>query len=167
MIEQRNQFPQLLKSLGLTRLWVELGVARGDYSRELALQRPAGCSQVAIDAWAGDRGHDAAEYDRARSVLSPLGVVVLQARFENAVGMFADGSFDFVYIDGYAHTGQNNGQTLDQWWPKIAKGGIMAGHDYCSAWPHTVTAVDEFAAKMGLEVTVVAGDQYPSWYVIC
>lgn len=27
--------------------------------------------------------------------------------------------FDFVYIDGYAHTGEENGKTIIDWWRKV------------------------------------------------
>jgi len=71
---------------------------------------------------------------------------------------------DFVYVDGYAHTGQEGGRTLDQWWAKVRPGGIMAGHDYHEQWPLTVQAVNQFAARIGLAVHLTHEDEFPSWY---
>ncbi len=88
--------------------------------------------------------------------------------FAEALPHFADGSLDFIYIDGYAHTGQESGGTLRDWWPKLRAGGVFAGHDYCARYQPTCDAVDAFVAANGLtlHVTETGGDSFPSWWVI-
>ena len=48
-----------------------------------------------------------------------------------AAERFEDGSLSFVFIDG-AHEHGAVAQDLEAWWPKVAVGGIFAGHDYTS-----------------------------------
>jgi hypothetical protein len=92
--------------------------------------------------------------------------------FSDAIAHFPDSFFDFIYIDAYAHEGQQGGKLLDDWWPKLKTGGIFSGHDYDPAWPLTVAAVNAFAKKTGRRVTVFPGvtthnreDAYASWFI--
>jgi hypothetical protein len=91
-------------------------------------------------------------------------------RFDEAVSLFPDEYFDFVYVDGYAHTGEENGQTFEDWWPKLKPGGLFAGDDYAPCWPKVVEAVDRFAASKNLKLMLLEPAQqgnkhppYPSW----
>ena len=92
--------------------------------------------------------------------------VIIRDMFENAVKLFNDEMFDFVYVDGFAHTGQDNGTTLYQWWSKVKQNGIFAGHDYHPKWPKNVEWVDKFADEYNLDLLFTDSDQYPSWYAI-
>lgn len=149
---------------------VELGVATGQFSKRL-LNTGQFNILYSIDAWAGG-SHDLSEMKQAQQALDPFGErsVIIRARFDEAVSLFEEEFFDFIYIDGFAHTGQEEGQTLRQWWPKLKPGGLFAGDDYSPSWPLTVKAVDEFAA--GRTVGVFESkclhsvwDQSPSWYL--
>ena len=42
---------------------------------------------------------------------------------------FPDRSFEYVYIDG-SHEYQDVLDDCNAWWPKVAKNGILAGHDW-------------------------------------
>jgi len=55
---------------------------------------------------------------------------------------FADESVDFVFVDA-DHTYEGCKRDIQAWWPKVKKGGLMAGHDYNVKWPGVVIAVDE------------------------
>lgn len=144
---------------------VELGVASGDYSESI-LRNPAVTRLYSVDRW-GDH-HNWAEYQRACNRLSVFGPrsVIVRDTFEGAACGFADASLDFVYIDGYAHTGQESGKTLADWWPKLKPGGVFAGHDYCSQYPATMSAVDAFCAKHDLYLHIISGDALASWATI-
>lgn len=89
----------------------------------------------------------------------------MQATFEVALRVFADASLDLIYIDGYAHTGQEGGKTLDDWWPKLKRGGIFAGHDYHKTYQPTMDAVDAFMLKHKMPFSLTDGDELPSWWV--
>ncbi len=144
-IHRRNELPALLIHLDLLGTGIELGVARATFSHHIL----ANCAirrLYSVDAWAGDRGHDITQCDVSPRRLSRFGArsIVLRAKFEEALSLFDDASLDFVYIDGYAHTGNAEGQTLSDWWPKVKPGGIFAGHDYSPKWAKNIVAVDAF-----------------------
>lgn len=164
----RIELTRLLASDGLG---VEIGVAGGLFSD--AILRYSELKRLySIDAWADH--HDDDEYLTCVRRLRKFGTrsVVMRMLFDDALMHFPDDSMDFVYIDAYAHTGQQDGKLLDDWWPKLKKGGLFSGHDYDDAWPLTVKAVDAFCARQGLKVAVVSPDfdqpfneKYASWYV--
>lgn len=154
---------------------IELGVAEGSFSEQI-LRRMEDTQfyLYSVDAWAGDRGHNTNEYQRAVLRLEPWkrSNTILKMFFNDALALFEDGYFDFIYVDGYAHTGENKGRYFEDWWPKLKKGGIMAGDDYHSDWPAVVKHVDRFAGKMERELCVIPNlaqvdkwSKYPTWFL--
>ena len=143
-MKSREQFGSLLNKLQLNGYGAKLGVARGFFSTTL-LKTSNLKILFSIDRW-NDR-HDYKEYLQASKVLSSFRErsVIIKLPFEEAVHLFANESFDFIYIDGYANTGQDEGRILREWWPKVKIGGIFAGHDYSTSWPKTIEEVDKFA----------------------
>jgi hypothetical protein len=65
-----------------------------------------------------------------------------------AAPAFHDESLDFVFIDA-AHSFEAVTKDLDAWWPKLRRGGLIAGHDYTYS-PSVREAVDAFVAQRGL-----------------
>ena len=114
--------------------------------------------------------HDTEEYKEA---LSRIGLFsnykLLRMRFDEAYDLFEDESLDFVYIDGYAHNGEEGGKTIFDWSKKVKVGGIISGDDYHNDWPLVVESVDEFVDLSGFDLyltTNVEDDpycMYPSW----
>lgn len=143
----------------------ELGVAAGEYSAIL-LERGRVDVLYSIDRWADH--HDEAEMRIAQERLAKFQSRsrIIRATFADAVKDFDDEMFDFLYIDGYAHTGQDGGRTLRDWWPKLRSGGIFAGHDYSPQFQPTIDAVDAFAAEHGLTIRLTMDDALPSWWTI-
>ena len=152
---------------------IELGVAEAFLS-ERFLEQKVLSHLYSIDMYAGDRGHDNEQYFRAISRLMPFreSNTLIKLRFDEAVNLFPDQYFDFIYVDGYAHTGEEFGRTFSDFYPKLKPGGIMAGDDYCPEWPLVVDAVDRFLAVEGLALNIidcredVAYSKYPTWYTI-
>jgi hypothetical protein len=71
-----------------------------------------------------------------------------------AVGMFAEGSLDFVFIDGN-HSYEFVREDIASWFPIIKGNGLFSGHDYGNEeFPGVKRAVDEFARSKGLRVKV-------------
>jgi hypothetical protein len=145
----------------------ELGVAAGAFSKAI-LGNPQVGRLYAIDRWSDHHGLQ--EHKAAAEVLAEAGAgrcVVLRASFHEVLPLFEDESLDFIYVDGYAHTGQEGGRTLWEWWPKLKPGGIMAGHDYCERYRPTMDAVDQFVLAQNLQFSVTCGGEtYPSWWVL-
>jgi predicted O-methyltransferase YrrM len=71
---------------------------------------------------------------------------------------------DFVYIDGN-HRYEYVKKDMELYFPKLKKGGILAGHDIenatCPEHDGLVTAVIEFALKNGLQLYIRA----PDWII--
>lgn len=144
---------------------IELGVAKGAFACAMLRRRPD-LNYLGIDRWAGDRGHDDQEYQMARREIELHGGQVERASFEDAVRRQFANSADLVYVDGYAHTGQQNGKILDDWWSIVKTGGLFAGHDYdLKVWPHTYKAVRYFAGDRGLTVEDIPDLPYASWKI--
>lgn len=149
---------------------VELGVAAGVYSAQLLCVHP-GLQLWMVDRW--DDHHDEAEMRRAAAAVKFAGSRARVCR-RTFTQFLADwqtagaSGFDIVYLDGYAHTGQDNGASLEIACALTRPGGILAGHDYDPAWPACMEAVDAFLSTRGwTERLHVCGqsDQYKSWYV--
>jgi SAM-dependent methyltransferase len=69
---------------------------------------------------------------------------------EQAATLFADGSIDFVFLDG-DHGYEAVLRDLCAWYPKVRPGGHLAGHDYDNPqFPGVRRAVDEFFHDNGL-----------------
>lgn len=156
---------------GHNNIGIELGVAEGIFSERMAKSGKF-ARIIGIDMYSDS--HDTKQYKRA---LSRLGVLsdykILRMRFDEAIDLFDDESIDFIYIDGYAHGGEEGGETIFEWYGKVRVGGIIAGDDYHSDWPLVCLAVDEFARQVNSELLVTGkleyGNQYckyPTWAVV-
>jgi predicted O-methyltransferase YrrM len=145
-------------------IMVELGVAAGNFAVELMSQNPH-ATYVGVDRWSDH--HDERERVTANQRINQLGGIALRSTFADALWHFLDQSLDMVYVDGYAHTGQDGGKTLADWWPKVKSGGIFAGHDYDNThYPQTVQVVDSFMAQHGLTLHIINEKPHASWWVV-
>ena len=83
----------------------------------------------------------------------------------DAVGRFELGSVDLVFIDGN-HTFKYVKQDIEDWYPIVSKGGILAGHDYYPSgrthhYRQVGKAVEQFCKKNEIEL-LTARDHV--WY---
>jgi hypothetical protein len=127
--------------------WGEINTNNDDYyEREFDGQNWDEIKQQAIKnvAWAADR------------------VRVYQGTSEGASEYF-DEKFDVVFIDA-DHTYEACAKDIGLWWPKVADGGYLGGHDYRTDKEGfgVIEAVNEFAEETGLEV--VLGENY-TWFI--
>jgi FkbM family methyltransferase len=168
--KRRDQVAVLFRKNGIG---VELGVAAGDFSERILKHDHIG-HLFSIDMWAGDRGHGIEQYREAIVRLDPYRArnTILRMRFDEALPLFDNESLDFIYVDGYAHDGEMNGQTFRDWFPKLRRGGIIAGDDYSPEWPLVIAAVNAFAGENHLEVHVIDchedtwNSKYPTWFAL-
>ncbi len=167
---QRGDVAKLLPAGGIG---VELGVAAGGFSERI-LKLSKLDYLYSIDMWA-DRGHDINEYRAAFRKLDSFRArsSMLRMRFDEALPLFPDAYFDFIYVDGYAHTGEDGGRTFRDWYPKLKPGGIFAGDDYHPQWPLTVAEVNKFIAANNLKLYVINctpeedwASKYPTWFAV-
>jgi len=142
-----------LLSCNKGNIGVELGVAKGIFSSRM-VDSGYFSSFIGIDMY-GDTYHDVGEYKEA---LGRIGLFsnykLLRMTFDEAYDLFEDESLDFIYIDGYAHNGEDSGD------------------DYHDDWPLVKEAVNEFVKSSGfiLNLTSKIEDNpycnYPSWGVV-
>jgi hypothetical protein len=82
----------------------------------------------------------------------------------NAIQNYEDETFDFIYIDA-CHLYESVLWDMENYFPKLKKGGILGGHDYfdCPGFG-VIRAVDEFCLKYGYEITfLVESSQSGDW----
>jgi hypothetical protein len=179
VLDHKDKFAGLKSRWELTKLVrpngiaAELGVANGVFS-DLILKKSNIDYLYSIDMY-GDRKHTIDQYKvaLAQLVAHRKRNCILKMKFDEALSLFPDKYFDFIYIDGFAAKGQDGGSALHDWYPKIKDGGVFAGHDYADKWPMTVKAVDDFAAEYKLTIHTVGGtddpedeqNRYASWFL--
>lgn len=86
-------------------------------------------------------------YDIAKDILKPFEdrIRFITKPSVKAAHKFDDGYFDYVYIDA-GHTYEDVLSDIQAWWPKVMRGGMLAGHD---SWKKEVKAAvtDYFEPK--------------------
>jgi trans-aconitate methyltransferase len=154
-------------------LLLELGVAAGKLAELLADRNPR-MRYLGIDRWSDH--HDEAEMwqacERIKKHLTEDAFQLVRSTFADWLPLVPNNYADLIYIDGYAHTGQEGGQTMRDWWPKLKPGGIFAGHDYDREYyPQTFCAVNNFVLEMDqagirLYLNVIDEKPHPSWWIV-
>jgi predicted O-methyltransferase YrrM len=80
---------------------------------------------------------------------------------DDAVELFVDETFDFIFIDGL-HTYEQLTKDCANYYSKLKSGGIFAGHDF-TAIEGVNRAAKEFSAQVGREIHFTEKDV---WYWI-
>ena len=149
---------------------LELGVASGIFTKNVN-DRTQFAKYIGVDAFIG---HHSEEFLEATKVYADIeGACLVRSSFEEYSKVALSESYDFIYIDGFAHTGEEGGKTISDFWSKLRIGGVMAGDDYHSHWPLVQWAVADFANKTGSQILltkkpsdIIGYNAYPSWLVI-
>ena len=130
---------------------VELGAWKGRSSAFLVVEAKNKSQDIQIhivDTWLGSGEHAAGMtdglYEKFIANMSPLNGHYQAHRMttDKAASLFEDSSLDGVFIDA-DHTYEAVKKDIQNWLPKVRKGGILAGHDYIHTWPGVVQAVNE------------------------
>ena len=154
---------------GSENMGIELGVAKGNFSKHMIDSKKLKLF-FGVDSYSDF--HDVSEYKEAiQNIGLEKPYKLLRMSFDEALGLFEDNYFDFIYIDGFAHTGEEGGRTLCNWYKKLKIGGVISGDDYHADWPLVLWAVNHFTVQTGsiLKVTekteTIGYALYPSWYI--
>lgn len=178
----REFLPLLINSLKLTGTGVEVGTADGKFSNTIL--RYSNLSLLySIDLWEyidqniyQDAINDSQEGHNNRFLTAVNQLkkyesrsAIIKTSSEKAAQIFTNNVLDFVFIDAN-HCYQYCKQDLELWWPKIRKGGVLAGHDYVNGTFNKTAfgvkqAVDEFFLNKNQKINITQ-EKWPSWYVI-
>lgn len=169
--EEMNRFQIVDLLKGDNLIGLELGVAEGIFSGKM-LKSKKFTKYFGIDRYSDH--HDIKEY---RRVIKDLAMqypsyTLIRCDFDDALDIFPENFFDFIYVDGYAHTGENAGETIQSWYPKLKVGGLMAGDDYHDDWPLVKLIVEHVVEQLNVNLMVlekVSKEKYcmyPSWAFI-
>lgn len=172
---------KLLRRLPRNAVVAEVGVFQGDFSRmilDFAAPRQLHCidpwkyqpESAFADALYGGQAGSQLHMDRIfQRVIERFQADIMQARVvvhrsssAEAAARFAQGFFDWVYIDGN-HTYEYVWDDLCNFAPKIKPGGFLAGDDYATPgwWQDGVTrAVDEFLQRGRAKSIHIEGSQF-------
>ena len=141
----------------------EIGVARGINSenilKELNIEK-----LYLIDVWdnyiGGEyKGPMETNYNLTlKKFRNDKRVKIIKDFSSNVVKNIKDDSLDFVYIDGN-HIYKYVYQDIEGWFPKIKKGGVIAGHDVFNG-PEVLEAVKDFCSKN----KIIFNIELPDWW---
>ena len=163
IIETRIDLPSLV--LEKNPIGVELGVARGIFSKKI-INKYNFKTFYMIHRWRSIKSISRyLKLIKYSNQITKTEVITLRGMFNEFVSSFSDNFFDFIYIDGCAHTGQKKGQTIRDWLPKIKDNGVICGHDYCEEYPKTKHYVDLIGEENNFNINVIGNtDGHASWY---
>ena len=88
--------------------------------------------------------------------------------FKEALKVFPDNSIDFIYFDGFAHTGQNYGETIYVCYKKMKPNTIISGDDYYAKCKINKFIIDEFSKKNNFDLLITdtrENHKFSSWII--
>jgi predicted O-methyltransferase YrrM len=152
----RDMLGELFFELGY-KVGAEIGVQAGIFSAVLCKAIP-GLKLYCVDPWTpfsittSDQAKQDKYFEHAEKLLSPYNVEFIKKTSMEAVKSFADGSLDFVYIDGL-HDFDNVVMDIVCWAPKVRSGGIVSCHDYNHGYQQGVVyAVDAYTRAHNIQL---------------
>jgi len=167
---------------------VEVGVLEGAFAELLLNTAPNLRNYIGVDTWAPappEEYVDVANTESIESHESNLevaikrlsqfhkrnGRVVTLLRLDSlsAASLFSDESLDVVYLDA-AHDYESVYADMEAWYPKVKRGGLLAGHDYLNGVQGTTmfavrAAADKFAREKNI-LLLSTRDSFPTFLLI-
>ena len=178
-MKTRKEIHKLLNKLNLTGTGVEIGVRLGRYS-EYLLKNTKLSKLYSVDPWVSIPRtiyYDIANTNQLTQTIIYFQTIVRLSRFKTrsiilrmfsieASSLFQDNSLDFVYIDAN-HSYEGCKEDIKTWYPKVKKGGILAGHDYLNGiMDNTLFGVKRAVDEVFEKVSKTDESPCPSWYII-
>lgn len=171
-LNYRRDIPQFMKELGLPLIGAEIGVAEGFNAADLL--RNGMEKLYLVDIWQqadvkGDGSNNDEWHDKNyRAAMFRIDAwidkaVVLKGFSKDMVKLVPDESLGLVYLDA-GHSYPDVYMDLLMWYPKLIKGGLMAGHDFLNKSYGVYQAVVDFGK--GFEVIPEDKDEDAGFYFL-
>jgi hypothetical protein len=142
----------------------ELGVYCGKFSAKL-IKHAKPSKLYLVDRWSdapdflGDGKHNAEQaLQKTRERTAGSVAEIVQADVLQWLSSLGDNSLDWAYLDD-THTLEHLYTELRWTLDKLRPGGWLMGHDYCSALPQVVWAVDGFCRDKGQEIAYLTRER--------
>jgi hypothetical protein len=204
VVEFREQLGAYMGSELCNRVGVEVGSFAGSNLDTLLSGWQSAWLIVGLDSWSAESANNGTYVDRSggafRSSSAMDGLADMASSLASAHGVrgvtwrefsttgaaqLPDESLDCVYLDA-RHDYTSVTEDLEAWWPKLRRGGVMAGHDFVDANDATdgnhwevqpdgsiredmkavKGAVIDFARRRYRQIGVTfGGEAYPSWFI--
>lgn len=167
-----------IKNLNLKGLGIEIGVQEGKFSK--VILDNSNLHLILLDGWrffkdgyleGGNVPND--QHNKyLNETLSNL-IAPHEGRFtlmrelsQTAHQFFRDEFFDFIYLDSN-HSYDFVTQELENWWPKVKVGAILAGHDFVDrdAGFGVKSAVLNFCRRKDIKINVCDTGCCPTWFI--
>lgn len=147
------------------KVGAEIGTKKGEFAEILCRRHPEmrlNCIDPWMEYnWVSQRRQDEI-YPHAVQRLSAYNVNIIRKTSMDGVLDFADGSLDFVYIDGN-HKFDFVMCDLIGWAKKVRQGGIVALHDYRPGeWAGVVEAIDAYTKTHDIRPWYVTREREPT-----
>lgn len=156
-----NLYKDMIQKFGDNSHFVEIGSWRGRSASFMAVEIINSGYNIkfdCVDTWKGSIEHKEHDliindtlYDEFINNISKVSHIINPIREEsvNAAKNYSDNSLDFVFIDA-SHEYIDVFNDIKSWFPKIKKGGILAGHDIF--WGGVNSAVNEFFKEKKFDI---------------
>ena len=165
----REDLFECMNGMGCFLKGAEVGVAEGSNAKFM-LDTIAGLQLMAVDPW-----HPYARWSQERMDkryakccrklrgYGPRVDIIRKTSLDHAKDV-ADGSLDFVYLDGF-HEFDWIMQDIINWAPKVRKGGIVAGHDYYPFYrAGVIDAVDVYVKTHNIREWYLTRERHSSFF---
>lgn len=162
----KQLYDSMVEKFGDGDIFVEIGSFKGRSASAMAVEIINSKKDIkfyCVDTWQGSiehqKGQSAEDKDvvdgtlldvfkyNIRSVKNYINII--QKESAEAAKEFQDESLSFVFIDA-SHDYENVKQDINSWYPKIKKGGVLAGHDWFGE--DIKKAVYEFCSEHNFKV---------------
>ena len=95
--------------------------------------------------WILENKEEVYTYDEFLKNMEPVKNIItpIKAFSKDVVDKYEDETIDFIFIDA-DHEYDGVIQDIKIWYPKVKKGGVIAGHDYTEYFSGVIKAVKEY-----------------------
>lgn len=175
-IAHRKEIPSFLKKWNLDTNLCEIGVRMGGNFTCLLQADPK--NVYGIDFWQEDGFFSQEQQDKYYNNMKQMEasdkrIKIIKDFSLNAVNLFEDNFFDYVYIDAN-HLYEAISQDIKEWYKKVKIGGVLGGHDYVRKprrqkeliLAGVKRAIDEFLKENNIKYFHLTSEKCASWMII-